>query len=108
MQAMARDKSFYADIACRDMKGDVILLIVTFAAFCSMSDEQYFNPSPPPPPPPPLRAACLRARCHWPDLDLRSLKPLARFHRDAMMQSGAHGLQHLAEEFALFQEVLAA
>jgi hypothetical protein len=52
MQAMARDKSFYADIACRDMKGDVILLIVTFAAFCSVSDEQYFNPFPHPPPPP--------------------------------------------------------
>jgi hypothetical protein len=24
MQAMARDKSFYADIACRDMKGRVL------------------------------------------------------------------------------------
>jgi hypothetical protein len=52
--------------------------------------------------------ACLRARCHWPDLDIRSLKPLARFHRDAMMQSGAYALQHLADEFALLQEVLAA
>jgi hypothetical protein len=41
-------------------------------------------------------------------LDVASLEHLARFHRDAMLQSGAHALPHLAEEFALFQEVLAA
>ena len=44
---------------------------------------------------------------HWPLLDIGGLEQLARFHRDAMLQSGAHALQHLAEEFDLFQEVLA-
>jgi len=34
------------------------------------------------------------------------LQHLARFHRDAMLQSGAHALPHLRDEFALFQEVL--
>jgi hypothetical protein len=67
-----------------------------------------FTPPPSPTPHYSVLLACLRARCHWPDLDIRSLKPLARFHRDAMIQSGAYELQHLADEFALFQEVLAA
>jgi hypothetical protein len=49
----------------------------------------------------------LRARVHCPLLDIGALEQLARFHRDAMMQSGAHALPHLAEEFDLFQEVLA-
>jgi hypothetical protein len=54
-----------------------------------------------------VAAACLRARSYWPLLDVARLGQLARFHRDAMLQSGAHALPHLAEEFALFQEVLA-
>ena len=49
----------------------------------------------------------MRARVHCPLLDIGALEQLARFHRDAMMQSGAHALPHLAEEFDLFQEVLA-
>ena len=53
-------------------------------------------------------AACLRARSRWLLLDIRALEPLARFHRDAMLQSGADALPHLTEEFALFQEVIAA
>jgi hypothetical protein len=53
-----------------------------------------------------LTAACMRAKSHWPHLEVKGLEQLARFHRDAMLQSGAHALPHLAEEFALFQEVL--
>ena len=62
--------------------------------------------APPPPPPPPT--ACLCAQNHLPLLDVRSLEHLARFHRDAMLQSGAHALPHLEEEYKLFQEVVAA
>ena len=56
----------------------------------------------------PNSTACLRAQSHWPLLDVRSLEHLARFHRDAMLQSGAHALPHLEEEYKLFQEVLTA
>ncbi len=39
-------------------------------------------------------------------MNIGGLQQLARFHRDAMLQSGAHALQHLTEEFELLQEVL--
>ena len=67
-----------------------------------------FHADAPTSPTSPTSTACLRAKRHWPLLDVRSLGHLARFHRDAMLQSGAHALPHLEEEYKLFQEVVAA